>query len=253
MAAQRLDKIIASTGRWSRREVKDLVRQGRVTVDGVPARSAEEKADPEQAVIAVNGELLNWRRYTWVMLNKPAGYLSATEDGRGATVLDLLPPELRRRGLFPVGRLDKDTSGLLLLTDDGQLAHRLISPRHAVWKIYDAVHEGEAGEADCAAFRAGLTLRDGTVCRPAYLRPLGPGRSLVAVCEGKYHQVRRMLASRGMPVTALRRIAEGGLELGALPMGMTRELTCGEIRLLETVDFDEAYLEKLVQKIRNML
>ena len=109
MAAQRLDKIIASTGRWSRREVKDLVRQGRVTVDGVPARSAEEKADPEQAVIAVNGELLNWRRYTWVMLNKPAGYLSATEDGRGATVLDLLPQDLQRQGLFPVGRLDKDT------------------------------------------------------------------------------------------------------------------------------------------------
>ena len=114
MAAQRLDKIIASTGRWSRREVKDLVRQGRVTVDGVPARSAEEKADPEQAVIAVNGEKLNWRRYTWVMLNKPAGYLSATEDGRGATVLDLLPQDLQRQGLFPLGRLDKDTEGLLL-------------------------------------------------------------------------------------------------------------------------------------------
>ena len=253
MALQRLDKVIASTGRWSRREVKELVRQGRVTVNGAVAKIAEEKADPEAADICVNGERLIWRQYTWVMLNKPAGYLSATEDGRGKTVLDLLPPELQKQGLFPVGRLDKDTSGLLLLTDDGQLAHRLISPRHAVWKIYDAVHEGEAGEADCAAFRAGLTLRDGTVCRPAYLRPLGPGRSLVAVCEGKYHQVRRMLASRGMPVTALRRIAEGGLELGALPMGMTRELTCGEIRLLETVDFDEAYLEKLVQKIRNML
>ena len=253
MEKARLDKIIAGEGTYSRREVRLLVRQGRVLVDGVPARSPEDKVVPEAVEIMVDGTVLHCRRYTWIMLHKPAGVLSATEDGRGATVLDLLPPELRRRGLFPVGRLDKDTSGLLLLTDDGQLAHRLISPRHAVWKIYDAVHEGEAGEADCAAFRAGLTLRDGTVCRPAYLRPLGPGRSLVAVCEGKYHQVRRMLASRGMPVTALRRIAEGGLELGTLPMGMTRELTCGEIRLLETVDFDEAYLEKLVQKIRNML
>ena len=108
MAVQRLDKMIASTGRWSRREVKELVRQGRVSVDGVPARSAEEKADPETAEIRVSGEVLTWRRYTWVMLNKPAGYLSATEDGRGATVLDLLPPELQKQGLFPVGRLDKD-------------------------------------------------------------------------------------------------------------------------------------------------
>ena len=125
MAAQRLDKIIASTGRWSRREVKDLVRQGRVTVDDVPARSAEEKADPEQAVIAVNGEKLNWRRYTWVMLNKPAGYLSATEDGRGATVLDLLPQDLQRQGLFPVGRLDKDSEGLILLTNQGELVNKM--------------------------------------------------------------------------------------------------------------------------------
>ena len=253
MAQERLDKLLSSTGRWSRREVKELIRQGRVWVDGVPARRPEEKCEPGAAGLTVDGERVDCAPFVYLMLHKPAGLLSATEDRRQKTVLDLLPEHLRRRGLFPVGRLDKDTSGLLLLTDDGQLAHRLISPRHAVWKIYGAVHEGEAGEADCAAFRAGLTLRDGTVCRPAYLRPLGPGRSLVAVCEGKYHQVRRMLASRGMPVTALRRIAEGGLELGALPMGMTRELTCGEIRLLETVDFDEAYLEKLVQKIRNML
>ena len=114
MEKQRLDKLIASTGRWSRREVKNLVRQGRVLVDGVPVRSAEEKADPEKAEILVNGEAIAYRRYTWVMLNKPAGYLSATEDGRGPTVMDLLPAELRRQGLFPVGRLDKDTEGLLL-------------------------------------------------------------------------------------------------------------------------------------------
>ena len=207
--------------------------------------------DHDAKRVTLDGEAVGPRGPVVLLLHKPTGYVTSTDDPRDRTVMELLPPQYR--GLAPVGRLDKDTSGLLLLTDDGQLAHRLISPRHAVWKIYDAVHEGEAGEADCAAFRAGLTLRDGTVCRPAYLRPLGPGRSLVAVCEGKYHQVRRMLASRGMPVTALRRIAEGGLELGALPMGMTRELTCGEIRLLETVDFDEAYLEKLVQKIRNML
>ena len=151
MAVQRLDKIIASTGRWSRREVKDLVRQGRVTVDGAAARSAEEKTDPETAEIAVNGERLTWRRYTWVMLNKPAGYLSATEDGRGATVLDLLPQELQRQNLFPVGRLDKDTEGLLLLTNQGGLAHDLLSPKKHVDKEYYVRVDGRLTGADCEA------------------------------------------------------------------------------------------------------
>ena len=251
MPLVRLDKILTDTGLCSRSQAREIIRRGRAAVNGTPCADPAAKFDPVS--LTVDGEPIDGPGHIYIMLNKPAGVLTATRDPRKPTVVDAMPEDWKRRGLFPVGRLDKDTSGLLLLTDDGQLAHRLISPRHAVWKIYDAVHEGEAGEADCAAFRAGLTLRDGTVCRPAYLRPLGPGRSLVAVCEGKYHQVRRMLASRGMPVTALRRIAEGGLELGTLPMGMTRELTCGEIRLLETVDFDEAYLEKLVQKIRSML
>ena len=138
MEKQRLDKIIASTGRFSRREVKLLVRQGRVLVDGVPARSAEDRMTPETAEITVDGERLAWRRYTWLMMNKPAGVLSATEDGRGKTVLDLLPEELRRRELFPVGRLDKDTEGLLLLTNEGGLAHDLLSPKKHVDKVYYA-------------------------------------------------------------------------------------------------------------------
>ena len=158
---ERLDKLLAGTGRWSRREVKNLVRQGRVLVDGVPARSAEDKADPETADIAVNGESITYRRYTWVMLNKPAGYLSATEDGRGPTVLDLLPPELRRQNLFPVGRLDKDTEGLLLLTNEGGLAHELLSPRHHVDKVYYVRTAGRLTEEDCRAFASGMTLDDG--------------------------------------------------------------------------------------------
>ena len=162
---ERLDKIIASTGRWSRREVKDLIRQGRVLVDGYPAAAPEEKADPETARITVNGETLEYRRYTWVMLNKPAGYLSATEDGRGPTVLDLLPPELQRRGLFPVGRLDKDTEGLLLLTNEGRLAHDLLSPRRHVDKVYRARVTGCLTAEDAAAFAAGLVLGDGTIDR----------------------------------------------------------------------------------------
>lgn len=164
MTVQRLDKIIASTGRWSRREVKDLVRQGRVAVNGVAAQSAEEKTDPMTAEITVNGEVLVWRKYTWVMLNKPAGYLSATEDGRSATVLDLLPQELRRQNLFPVGRLDKDTEGLLLLTNQGGLAHDLLSPKKHVDKEYFVRVEGCLTAADCEAAKAGLHLDDGLVC-----------------------------------------------------------------------------------------
>ena len=157
MEKQRLDKMIASTGKWTRREAKDLIRQGRVLVDGVPARSAEEKTDPEASEITVNGETLRYRRHTWIMLNKPAGYLSATEDGRGRTVLDLLPQDLRRQGLFPVGRLDKDTEGLLLLTNEGGLAHDLLSPRRHVDKVYYARVAGRLTEADRAAFAAGVT------------------------------------------------------------------------------------------------
>ena len=225
MAQERLDKVIASTGRWSRREVKAMVRQGAVLVEGRPARSPEEKVDPETANIQVAGEHLTYRRYTWVMLNKPAGYLSATEDGRGPTVLDLLPPELRRLGLFPVGRLDKDTSGLLLLTDDGDFVHRVISPKSCVKKRYYAEVEGEADEEDAAAFSRGIVLKDGTQCLPAELEPLGGGRCVVTVMEGKYHQVRRMLASRGKPVLVLRRLSIGGLSLGEeLGPGGFREL-----------------------------
>ena len=155
MEKARLDKIIAGEGTYSRREVRLLVRQGRVLVDGVPARSPEDKVVPEAVEIMVDGTVLHCRRYTWIMLHKPAGVLSATEDGRGATVLDLLPPELRRRGLFPVGRLDKDTEGLLLLTNEGGLAHDILSPKHHVDKVYYARTAGCLTEEDCRAFAAG--------------------------------------------------------------------------------------------------
>ena len=174
---QRLDRFLSEAGVASRRELRAIIRAGRVRVNDVPASAPEQKIDETSDRVTFDGEAVGPRGPVVLLLHKPTGYVTSTDDPRDRTVMELLPPQYR--GLAPVGRLDKDTSGLLLLTDDGQLAHRLISPRHAVWKIYDAVHEGEAGEADCAAFRAGLTLRDGTVCRPAYLRPLGPGRSLV--------------------------------------------------------------------------
>lgn len=237
MSLERLDKIIASTGRWSRREVKNLIRQGRVLVDGMPPRSAEEKADPEAAEIVVNGEAITYRRYTWIMLNKPAGYLSATEDGRGKTVLDLLPPELQKQKLFPVGRLDKDTEGLLLLTNQGGLAHDLLSPRHHVDKVYYTRVSGCLTEEDCAAFAAGMTLDDGLVCLPAGLEILSAGEeseARVTLREGKFHQIKRMLAQRGKPVVYLERIAMGNLPLDpGLERGKFRFLTEKEVELLQ--------------------
>ena len=237
MEKQRLDKIIASTGRFSRREVKLLVRQGRVLVDGVPARSAEDRMTPETAEITVDGERLAWRRYTWLMMNKPAGVLSATEDGRGKTVLDLLPEELRRRELFPVGRLDKDTEGLLLLTNEGGLAHDLLSPKKHVDKVYYARTAGELEEADCRAFAAGMVLGDGLECLPAGLEILSAGaggsEALVTLREGKFHQVKRMLAARGKPVLYLKRMKMGNLTLDpALEPGGYRFLTEEEVALL---------------------
>ena len=172
---ERLDKVLAATGRWSRREVKQLVRQGQVRVNGAAATSAEEKVEPETAVITVGGEPVRLQKYTYVMLHKPAGVLTATEDSRQRTVLDLLPPELRKRGLSPVGRLDKDTEGLLLLTDDGELAHRLLSPKYHVDKRYFARVDGPLDQADVDAFAAGMTLGDGLMCLPAGLEPLAEG------------------------------------------------------------------------------
>lgn len=229
----RLDKILTDTGRWSRKESREVIRAGRVTVGGTVVRRPEQKADPQAEEIAVDGAPLGWSAHSYLMLHKPAGVLTATEDRSAPTVLDLVPAGLRRPGLAPVGRLDKDTTGLLLLTDDGALAHALLSPRRHVDKVYLARIEGTVREEDCAAFRAGLTLGDGTKCLPAELEGLGPGCCRVTVREGKYHQVRRMLALRGLPVRALSRISFGPLHLdGALAPGQVRALTAAEIDAL---------------------
>ena len=230
---ERLDKLLAGTGKWSRREVKALVRQGLVRVDGRLAASAEDKLDPAAAIITVAGETISLCRFTYVMLHKPAGVLTATEDRKQPTVLDLLPPELRRIGLAPVGRLDKDTEGLLLLTNDGALAHRLLSPKSHVDKVYYARVEGALEPADAAAFAAGMTLGDGLECLPAGLEILSPGECLVTLREGKFHQVKRMLAARGKPVTYLKRLSMGPLRLDPeLAPGAFRMLTAEEKKAL---------------------
>lgn len=222
---ERLDKLLAGTGRWSRREVKELVKQGRVTVDGVTAIRADEKYSLQSEVM-VDDENVCLERNVYLLMNKPTGVLSATVDSNQSTVLDLLPMHLRRIGLAPVGRLDKDTEGLLLLTNDGELAHRLLSPRHHVDKVYEAQIEGAVSGEDIEAFAAGLVLEDGLACLPARLESLGTGRCRVTLQEGKFHQVKRMLAQRGKPVTYLRRISMGPLILDPeLVPGQWRQLT----------------------------
>ena len=230
---ERLDKFLCDSGAGTRSQVKAILKSGRVTVDGKPEKDGSRKIDPDKNAVCLDGGVLGGKRRMVVMLNKPAGYVTATEDPVEKTVMELLPPEMKHLELKPVGRLDKATEGLLLFTNDGDLLHRLISPKKEVPKVYYARHEGTAGEEDVAAFAAGLTLRDGTVCLSAKLEPLGEGESLVTVCEGKYHQVRRMMASRNMTVLYLERRQEGCLTLGALPRGQVRELTEGEIRALE--------------------
>ena len=229
----RLDKFLSDSGTGTRSQVKVFLKGGRVTVDGVLTRDGSLKVDPRISEICLDGVAVRTAGRVVVMLNKPAGYVTATEDARDRTVMELLPPEMKTMDLKPVGRLDKATEGLLLFTNDGDLLHRLISPKKEVPKVYYARHEGTAGEEDVRAFAQGLTLGDGTVCLPAVLEPLGPGESRVTVCEGKYHQVRRMLASRQMPVSYLERIAEDFLVLGDLPRGAVRILTEDEVLRLE--------------------
>ena len=233
---QRIDKLVASSGKYTRSEVKKLIRAGLVLVDGIAVRSGDEKADPETVEICVKGEVLTWRRFTWLMMNKPAGLLSATEDGRQKTVLDLLPQELQRQELFPVGRLDKDTEGLLLLTNDGATAHELLSPKKHVDKVYYTCTAGWLTEADCQRFREGIHLDDGWDCLPAELEIITAGEeseAYVTLREGKFHQVKRMLAYCGKPVLYLKRVSMGNLTLDpALEKGCYRFLTEDEVNLL---------------------
>ena len=230
---ERLDKFLSASGAGSRSQVKELLKAGRVTVDGAVERDPGRKVDPKLQTVALDAAPLGGRRRVVLMLHKPAGYVTATSDARERTVMELLPPEYKHMDLNPVGRLDKETEGLLLFTNDGALLHRLISPRQEVPKVYYARHEGQASAEDVLAFEKGLELRDGTKCLPAALEPLGPGESRITVREGKYHQVRRMMASRGMTVHYLQRQREGGLELGDLAPGESRELSEVEIRKLE--------------------
>lgn len=235
MGRERLDKILASQNLGSRREAGKMIRAGRVAVNGGEVRLPAFQTDPAADRIAVDGRELEFKKHLYIMVNKPAGVLSASRDARARTAVDLLPRRLRRRGIFPAGRLDKDTRGLLLLTDDGAFAHRMLSPKSRVPKWYEAELESPVSPEDVLAFRRGIAL-GGFTCLPAELSVLRDGErplALVALREGKFHEVKRMFLSRGNRVLSLRRVRIGALRLDpALPPGGFRELSPGEAGLV---------------------
>ena len=231
MPQLRLDKILADSGAASRREARLMIKNGLVTVDGEVCREADRKVDTETSRVCVEGkELRAGPRY--FIMYKPLGVVTATEDRYERTVLDLLPPELRKLGLVPAGRLDKDTSGLLILTNDGAYLHQVISPRSKVYKTYLAAIDRPLDGTEQARFAGGIVLGDGTICLPAELDPVDSLHCRVTVCEGKYHQVRRMFAACGRHVETLHRESIGALTLGRLTPGSVRELDRGEEQLV---------------------
>lgn len=232
----RLDKYLTASRMGSRSEVKEFVRKGLVYVNGKVCKDCSSHVDPEDEV-CFNGQKIMYRSHVYYMLNKPAGYVSATEDCREMTVLDLFPEKIRN-GLFPVGRLDKDSVGLLLITDDGELAHRLMSPKHHVDKRYLIKTDDPMTEDDVLAFEEGIVLSDGTRFRSAGLTISedDPARAVVTISEGKFHQIKRMVESRGNKVTYLKRLSVGALKLDPeLKEGMYRELTDEETGLIMTI------------------
>lgn len=234
----RLDKLLGHMGIASRRDLKGIIRAGLVAVDGERARSGSAQIDPEKQVVTFRGEPVIYREFVYLMLNKPAGYLSATEDGKGATVVDLIGPDYNFYELFPVGRLDKDTEGLLVLTNDGKLAHELLSPKKHVPKTYYADIKGVVTAQDGVQFKEGVMLEEYKTL-PADLEILETteetSKIKLTIFEGKYHQVKRMFEYVGKKVTYLKRLQMGQLKLDeTLPLGQYRELTDKELEALST-------------------
>ena len=226
----RLDKFFVATATMTRSEAGRAVRARRVLVNGAVACRADMQISPEQDTVLLDGVQIHYRAHHYVILNKPTGYVSATEDGRDPTVLELLPQKYQTLGLFPCGRLDKNTLGLMLLTDDGELAHRLLSPRRHVAKKYAFRVKFPLTEAECARFREGLVLEDGYETKPADIVLFADAHSgVITLVEGKYHQIKRMMESLHNQITYLERISFGPLALPEdLPRGAWRELTQDE-------------------------
>ncbi|MBR3756763.1 MAG: rRNA pseudouridine synthase [Firmicutes bacterium] len=233
MTLERIDKIIASQGQYSRSDVKKLISKKQVAVNGEVVKSANVKADPLTDRITVKGVVLDFKRNVYLMLNKPKGYVSATEDRDHQTVLELVPEAFAGRDIFPAGRLDRDTTGLMIITDDGALAHNILAPKKHVQKIYHVELDIPVTEEMARGFAEGVELNDG-VCKEAGLEITGEYAARVTLKEGRYHQIKRMFGCYGAKVVELHRLAMGNLHLpDDLEVGECRELTEAELKLLQ--------------------
>ena len=230
---QRLDKIIASQFNISRTDAKTQIRRGQATVNGDVVRDPAFSVCPEKDSITLGGQALNFKKFIYIVMNKPKGILSASSDKKRQTVVDLVPKELRRPNICPVGRLDKDTTGLLILTDDGQFAHKVISPKSDIKKVYEVTLDGEIPPDAIDKFADGLILHDGTKCLPAGLEIINRNKARVEIREGKYHQVKRMFGVIDLGVNELKRLSIGDLTLPPdLKEGECREMTEKQIQMI---------------------
>ena len=232
MSAERIDKILSSQNIASRSEIKTMIKAGRISADGIIVKRPEQKFDPENTVFSIDKKEITFKKHIYIMMNKPAGVLSASNDKHAKTVIDLLPNEMKRRGLFPAGRLDKDTEGLLIITDDGELAHKMLAPKSHVFKLYEAVTDKVLTNQDIDAFKSGIKCGD-IEFLPADMKITGEKTALVEICEGKFHQVKKMFNAVGANVLYLKRLRIGEVFLDEnLKSGEVRELTENEIKYI---------------------
>ena len=241
MSVERIDKLLASQGTKSRSDVKKLIKSGAVTVNGEKIKDYCMRINPEKVEVCIYGKPVSIAGYDYLMMNRPAGVVCATRDKKEKTVIDIIPEEFRRKDIFPVGRLDKDTEGLLIITNDGEFAHKVTSPEKNIYKTYHAVTDSSINDSDIEAFENGIMFRDGTKCRKAFLRQLNDETNPlveVRICEGMFHQVKKMLAVRGKNVLYLKRIAIGKLYLDSA-------LNKNEVRHLNDIDKLNIFLDEL--------
>lgn len=234
---ERLDKALASQGTMSRKDVKEIIKKGRITVNGKVVVKGDVKIDLQNDKITLDGEPIILKNHIYIMMNKPQGVISASDSESDETVVDLVPDELYRKGLFPAGRLDKDTTGFVLITDDGDFAHKILSPKNHIFKTYLARLEHKLTDDDIALLENGITLADGTTLKESKVEIIEEGDSplvKIMICEGKYHQVKRMFAAAGNKVMSLHRTKMGELELdNTLNPGECREITPSELEKVQ--------------------
>lgn len=239
MATLRLDKLISTQTAYSRKDIKRLIKDGQVRINGIVCKTSDIKVDVSKDKVSVNSQDIAYQQHVYYMMNKPQGVLSASSDKNAKTVIDLLPEHLYRKNLFPAGRLDKDTTGLLIITNDGDFAHKMLSPSKNVYKHYIATVDKPLSDDVKVAFESGIVFADGTVCKKAYFDKLSDNKALVKICEGKFHQVKKMFLSCSYTVTALTRVRIGELELDRnLDYSECRPLTEDEINAVFSSKID---------------